>query len=152
MVHDFKNFPELPNGKFDTEYFNSPHKQITEDIMATVVKVHDGDTITLHWDERDFDFPMRVVNIDAPELNEDGGHESRDHLKGFIEGALVQIIIDPDNRVEKWGRLLGDIIHRGMLVSEHQLFTNNAKLFEDRNLDELTNIQKEFNPKRWLTQ
>ncbi len=150
MAHNFKDFPELPNSKFDTDYVNSPHRQIVEDFQATVVKVHDGDTLTVSWTERDFNFPIRIVNIDAKELNEPRGHEQRDFLKGFIEGELVQIIVDPDNRVEKWGRLLADIMHRGLLVSELMLNTNNAVPFDDRKLDELPNIDKEFNPKQWF--
>jgi len=103
------------------EYFNSPHKQITENFMATVVKVHDGDTVTLNWDQRDFNFPLRITNIDAPELNMPGGHAARDYLREFIEGSLVEIIIDPKNRVEKWGRLLGDILVGGFTISENMM-------------------------------
>ena len=37
MVHDFKAFPELTNSQMDLYYWDSPHKQITDDFDAVVV-------------------------------------------------------------------------------------------------------------------
>ena len=51
--HDYKAFPELSNTQMQELQFTSPHVQITEDFTAIVVKVHDGDTITLQTDFRD---------------------------------------------------------------------------------------------------
>ena len=34
MVHDFKQWPELTNGQMAYYYFDSPHKQIGEDLFA----------------------------------------------------------------------------------------------------------------------
>ena len=73
MAHDFKRFPELTNSQMNLYYFDSPHKQITESFTAKVVKVTDGDTIRVKWDERDFTFPIRLSELAAPELNERGG-------------------------------------------------------------------------------
>lgn len=120
MVHDFENFPELSNSQMATEYFNSPHKQITEDFSAECVKVHDGDTITLRWPERDFDFPLRFLDINAPELNE-GGEESRDWLKMKIEGEKVDILISKNKRVGKYGRLLGRVFYNGQDLGQEML-------------------------------
>ena len=47
MVHDFNRFPELTTSQMAESYFESPHKQVSGDFRATVVKVHDGDTITV---------------------------------------------------------------------------------------------------------
>jgi len=73
MAHDFKRFPELTNRQMNLYYFESPHKQITQDFVAKVVKVTDGDTIRVKWEDRDFDFPIRFIDIAAPELDEIGG-------------------------------------------------------------------------------
>jgi len=131
-MHDFKNFPELTPKQMETEYWNSPHKQITENFSATVVKVHDGDTVTVRWKERDFDFPVRLSYINAPELSEMGGDISRDFLKKEILGAYVEVKINPANKVEKWGRLLGDIHKGGLSMSEHMMNTGLATKFEAR--------------------
>jgi endonuclease YncB( thermonuclease family) len=121
MAHDFKKYPELANSQMPFYYFDSPHRQIIEDFNATVIRVKDGDTIQVRWDERDFDFPVRMADIAAPELKEAGGLESAAWLRDEIEGEEVTIVIDQKNRVGKWGRLLGDIIHLGRSMSELSL-------------------------------
>ncbi len=121
MPHDFKRFPELTNSQMGIYYFESPHRQITQDFDAKVVKVTDGDTIRVTWVERDFDFPIRFSNIAAPERDEEGGETSRKWLTGLIMGEEITVRIDPKNRVEKWGRLLGTIIHAGVDINEQSM-------------------------------
>jgi len=133
MPHDFLNFPELTNSQMDLYYFESPHKQITESFSATVVKVHDGDTVTLRWEERNFDFPLRISNIAAPELKETGGKDSQSWLEDILLNEEIQIIINPNKRVEKWGRLLGTILFNGLDVGEESIFANKSTQWEQRN-------------------
>jgi len=121
MAHDFKNYPELTNAQMSLYYFESPHKQITENFTAEVVKVHDGDTIRVKWQERDFDFPVRFGDTAAPELNEAGGKDAQQWLENRILGKVVDIEIDPNNRVEKWGRLLGKVFEGGSDVGEEEI-------------------------------
>jgi len=118
MVHDFKKFPELTNNQMNLYYFDSPHQQIAEDFDARVVGVHDGDTIRVECDFRDFSFPIRFSNIMAAETNEGGGIRARDHLRSLIENAMVEVIINKENRVGKFGRLLAQIKHKGFDVGE----------------------------------
>ena len=127
MAHDFKKFPELTNNQMNLYYFDSPHQQIAEDFDAKVVNVHDGDTIRVEVPFRNFSFPIRMSNLMAPELNEEGGIRSRDALRDMIEGALVEIVINKMNRVGKYGRLLGEVRHRGMDVGEQMKAEGFAK-------------------------
>lgn len=117
MTHDFKLFPELTNSQMAIYYMDSPHRQILENIRAKVVKVTDGDTIRVKWEERDFDFPVRFARVAAPELDEEGGIAAQKFLSERILGEDVDIILTRQ-RVEKWGRLLADIVHLG--VNENQ--------------------------------
>ena len=149
MEHDFKNYPELTNRQIQEDPFRSPHKQITEDFEAVVVKVHDGDTITLRTDFRDFDFPLRSFGIDAPELNE-GGEEAGDWLRNRILGKTVKIMISSSNRVDKYGRLLGSVFHAGMDVGDEELRLGLAVPFENRREGELPNLGRMFSLKQWL--
>ena len=119
--HDFIRFPELTNNQMGMYYFDSPHQQIAEDFDAKVLRVVDGDTVRLETSFRDFDFPLRMSNLLAPELNEAGGIRSRDKLKSIIEGQTVEIIINKNNRVGKWGRLLGEVRHKGFDVGEEMI-------------------------------
>ena len=151
LEHDFVKFPELRSGEeFDTFYFVSPHRQITEDFRATVVKVHDGDTVSLRWNERDFVFPLRLSIINAPELSEEGGHEAKDYLEGRITGHEVDVLINPDNRVEKWGRLLGQVVLNGIDMGEELMNNGMAKPFDRRDEDKLPNLEMDLAVKQWF--
>ena len=118
MRHDFKRFPELTNSQMAFYYFDSPHQQIAEDFWARVIRVIDGDTIRVKCDFRNFDFPVRFSNIMAAELDEENGKESKSWLESKILGEEVEIIVNPKNRVGKWGRLLGRVFHRGFDIGE----------------------------------
>ncbi len=121
MAHDFKKFPELTNSQMQFYYFDSPHKQILDGFIGKVIDVHDGDTIKVMTDFRNFDFPIRMANIQAPELNEEGGIQSREHLKQMIQNQEVYIQIDRTNRVGKFGRLIGNVIFGGDSMSDMML-------------------------------
>ena len=142
--HDFIRFPELTNGQMTEFYFSSPHKQILEDFRCRVVKVTDGDTIRVLWEERDFNFPVRLLNIDAPELNEPKGVESKEWLADRIFEEEVDILIDPDNRVEKWGRLLGEVFHDGMNINEEIIRARKAIKWRDRHNVLLPDFKKQM--------
>ncbi|KKK66066.1 hypothetical protein LCGC14_2967830 [marine sediment metagenome] len=128
--HDFKLFPELTNNQMQFYYFDSPHKQMVEPFDAKVVRVKDGDTIQVTMDDRDFDFPIRLSRIAAPELKERGGLASQKWLAKEIEGEDVQIVLTPQ-RVEKWGRLLAEIYHIGLSLNQQSLEQGYSIKFEE---------------------
>jgi len=149
--HDFKNFPELTNAQLEQLRLISPHPQITEDFQATVTAVHDGDTVTLQTNFRDFTFPLRLSLVDSPELNTGTpGQEARNFLAGFVEGENVTIKINPLNRVGKFGRLLGDIITGGISMSDLMVSSGHAVPFQFRRETELPDLNKTFAVKQWF--
>lgn len=147
--HDYKQFPELTNRQLNEFGFTSPHVQITEDFDATIVKVHDGDTVTLKTDFRDFTFPLRFLDINAPEMNA-GGEEARDWLRGQVLNEDVRIIIDRKNRVGKYGRLLGKVISRGLDIGEAEIRIGLATPF-GQDTGELPKLDKTFRLNQWFT-
>jgi len=147
--HDYKKFPELTNRQIEEFGFSSPHVQITEDFEAQVIRVHDGDTITLLTSLRDFVFPLRFLGIDAPELNA-GGKEAGDSLRGRILDENVTILINKRNRVDKYGRLLGKVFHLGFDVGEEMLRIGLVTTFENRREGDIPNLEKMFSIKQWL--
>lgn len=147
--HDYDKFPELTNAQLEQFQFTSPHPQITENFIATVVRVHDGDTVTLSTTTRDFDFPLRFLDIDAPELNE-GGAEAREYVKNRIEGEKVTVLIDKNQRVGKYGRLLGKIQHNGSIVGEDEIRLGLAKEFGKKDADKIPKIDKTFRLEQWF--
>lgn len=147
--HDYKKFPELTNAQLEVLGFTSPHPQITEDFDGVVVQVHDGDTVTLTTDFRDFAFPLRFLDIDAPELSE-GGEKSRDWLKSQILGQKVRVLINKNKRVGKYGRLLGKIMHGGMIVSDEEMHLGLAKPFGKKDEDKIPKLDKIFRLEQWF--
>lgn len=57
-------------------------------VRAMVVAVHDGDTITVNDGVR-----VRLFGIDAPELAQPGGRESREYLAGLVLRKQVELIV-----------------------------------------------------------
>ena len=128
-MHDFKKFPELTNNQMQFYYWDSPHKQITDGFIGKVVKVTDGDTIRVMTDFRNFDFPIRLRGINAPEMKE-GGAQSKNWLESQILNEEVYIGIDRTNRVGKFGRLIGDVILGGQSMSELSLMLGYSEVFQ----------------------
>ena len=149
MAHNFKDFPELTNTQMQFYYFESPHKQITEDFRAHVENVHDGDTISVSTDFRDFIFPIRFLGIDTKELSE-GGEDAKKWTKKKIEGKDITVLINSENRVGKYGRLLGEIISNGMNINNELIRVGKAVPFTRRNEGKLPNINKDLGIKKWL--
>ena len=149
MEHDFKAFPELTNAQMQELYFESPHKQIVEDFRAEVITVHDGDTITVRTNFRDFDFPIRFAHIDTKELSE-GGVEAGDYMRSQIEGRNIEVIVDAENRVGRYGRLIGEIMFNGINMNDDMIRRGLAVPFERKGEGKLMNIEKELNLKQWF--
>lgn len=143
--HDYEAFPELTNTQLEELQFSSPHVQITDDFRAMVVKVHDGDTVTLRVSFRDFDFPLRLAEIDAPELNS-GGNVARDWLQDKVLGREVTVLIDPSNRVGRYGRLIGSLMYLGMDLGVEMYHLGLVSKFGSKNegfVPELGKIMRE---------
>ena len=147
--HNYNDFPELTNKQIQEFGLESPHKQITEDFRAEVIKVTDGDTIRLRTTFRDFDFPLRFLDIDAPEMNA-GGEVTKAWLQNRIEGKMVDIRINKSNRIDKYGRLLGRVIHQGSDVGEEEMLMGLAIPFIRRREGQLPNMDVVLNIKQWF--
>ena len=145
--HDFKQFPELTNSQMQIYYFESPHKQIVEPFTAKVVKVIDGDTIRVLWDERDFNFPVRFAELAAPEIDERGGLESQSWLESQILDKIVEII-PTKLRVERWGRLLANVLLHNSDMSAESINNGHAVSWKNRNQSEIPNFEEEM--KQWF--
>jgi len=143
MVHDFKRFPELTSSVMNLHYYDSADGQITEDFSAEVVKVIDGDTIKLRWQDRDFDFPLRIINIAAPEKKAVGGKDSQSWLESQLLGKTVNITIKENNRVGKFGRLLGAVQLGGLDMGEASVLAGHSVPWNRRKDGEIPNFKED---------
>jgi endonuclease YncB( thermonuclease family) len=83
------------------------------DIIGMVQKVVDGDTIHLTDDNGKL-YKIRLLGIDAPEMDQSFGIESRQMLVNLIEGKRV--IID-SRKKDKYKRILGKIFYDDMDIN-----------------------------------
>ena len=94
--------------------------------FAKVIKVYDGDTITVasklpFKSSPIYRFSVRLKNIDSPEIKGDSDKEcklaiqSRDALHNLIIGKIIEI---KNNEKDKYGRLLADIYYDNIHINK----------------------------------
>lgn len=86
---------------------------------AKVVKVSDGDTITVLTQNKE-SIKVRLYGIDAPEAKQDFGKVSKEYLSSLIAGKIVEI---KSSGQDRYGRILGTIYAGNTDI--------NAKMVED---------------------
>ena len=87
-----------------------------EVLLGTVIAVHDGDTITLKNESGRK--KIRLAVIDAPELTQPYGVESREALKGAVLDRQVQV---ETTKADKYGRVVGKVVLDGQDINLKQL-------------------------------
>ena len=97
------------------------------DFRGKIVKVHDGDTVTVL--QRDGSLAnVRLANIDAPELMQQGGTASRDRLRDLIYGRDLNVAATPDTT---YGRAVGTLLDRNATnYNLGQVRSGNATAYE----------------------
>lgn len=81
------------------------------DFSGRVVKVADGDTVTVlrTVDGQNTQVRVRLASIDAPEKNQAFGTRSREHLSQMVFGKIVTV---EEQGSDRYGRTIG-VIHIG---------------------------------------
>ena len=125
-----------------------PNISFAEQFDGKVSKVIDGDTI---WVENDnSNIKIRLSYIDAPELRQDYGIESRDFLSNLVLGKNVEI---HSYRRDRYKRVIGEVyIHdknESVFVNAKLLKTGHAWVYKRYrknpyliNLEEYAKINK----------
>jgi endonuclease YncB( thermonuclease family) len=92
-----------------------------DSLTGNVVKVTDGDTITVLVDNQQV--KVRLSEIDAPEHGQDYGEKSKDALADLIFGKEVRVVTHGKDR---YGRTIGHVSNRlgfgGGAAVRRQLF------------------------------
>lgn len=76
---------------------------------GTVTSVHDGDTVTLlakSANGKEQEYKVRLLYIDAPEIAQPHGIESRDWLREQVLGKEVKVRWQTQDR---YGRIVGEV-------------------------------------------
>ena len=118
---------------------------IKETEPARILRVHDGDTVSLSYRGRRY--KVRLIGIDAPELGQrPWGFRSKEHLKELLT-ERVSIEMDVQGR-DKYGRLLAYLRKEdGTLINEAMVEDGYAVLLtippNVKYVDELKEAQTE---------
>ena len=105
---------------------------------AKVIKVYDGDTITVaaklpFTNSPVYRFSVRFRSIDSPEIKGkskkecDMAIQARDALHGLIFGQIVEL---KNNGKEKYGRLLADVYYKDIHVNQWMLDNHYAVKYD----------------------
>ena len=102
-----------------------------------VIKVYDGDTITVaaRLDRRGkiYKFNVRLNRIDAPEMKSNNRDEKIAAIaaKEALSGKILNKCITLDNvSVEKYGRVLADIHYRNLCLNDWMLSEKYAVIYD----------------------
>lgn len=89
---------------------------------GTVVKVADGDTLTVH-DTQGGKHKIRLAYVDAPELKQNYGENSRDALNQLVGNQQVQIVVTD---IDRYQREVAYVYHNQKDVNYRQVELGNA--------------------------
>ncbi len=95
---------------------------ITFSMSGKVIKVADGDTITIQTSNNE-KIKIRLYGIDAPEKKQEYGIKSLDVLKKLSYGKTVDVEVKEKDR---YGRTVGIVFLKGEEVNLKMIETGNA--------------------------
>lgn len=87
-----------------------------EEFNAKVIAVMDGDTVLVLRDGKKI--KVRLVNIDAPESDQEFGKESREALANMVLKKQVHI---NSKAIDSYGRMIAEVSLDGQSVNEEQV-------------------------------
>lgn len=76
------------------------------EITGKVIRVSDGDTISVLDDLDGGNFRIRISGIDAPETKQPFGQKAKQYLSGLIFGKTVSVRFTD---IDRYGRIVGRV-------------------------------------------
>lgn len=101
-----------------------PGIAVATDFAGRVVRVHDGDTLTVLVGRKQI--RVRLVDIDAPELHQAFGRRSRDSLANICAGHEVRV---QEQGRDRYKRTLGRVTCGGVDANAEQVRIGMAWVF-----------------------
>lgn len=115
------------------------------DLQGRVVKVADGDTLTLLTPDKR-QHKIRLNQIDAPESNQPWGKRSKEALITLVANKNVTVKVSGKDR---YGRLLGTPFLQSMDICKEQIKNGNAWVYVQYAKDaQLKNIEAQARKNR----
>ena len=106
------------------------------ELKCTIRSVHDGDSMRVQCPGERRSIPVRMRQIDAPELDQAHGTRARDHLRKLCRLGSTATIHTQGR--DQYGRVLGDVYCDDKSVNEEMVASGSAWIYdryvEDRSL------------------
>jgi endonuclease YncB( thermonuclease family) len=101
-------------------------EKVSSSIKGTVVHISDGDTFIVE-DEQGKRTTVRIHAIDAPELSQEFGKESREALRALIANQQVEV---REHNKDQYRRSVGQVFLDGKDIGLEQVASGNAWHFK----------------------
>ncbi len=125
--------------------------QLAYGLEGKVVGVHDGDTITV-LDSNNAQHKIRLAQIDAPELSQEWGKNSKKALSDLVFGKVV--VVDVES-IDRYGREVAGIFVGNRDICKEQIANGNAwvyvKYAHDKSLAALQAAAQKSKAGLWST-
>lgn len=108
-----------------------PFTAVADQLVGKVVDVHDGDTITVLVNTKQY--KVRLDGIDAPEAKQAFGEVSRKSLAAMVAGKDVTVTW---TEKDHWGRTLGKVSAAGLDANLAQVKAGMAWHFTEYNKEQ----------------
>jgi endonuclease YncB( thermonuclease family) len=95
-------------------------------LEGQVVGVHDGDTITLLM-EGNQQIKVRLAQIDAPELDQAFGQQSKQSLSKMVFNKTIKV---EKETIDKYGRTVGTLFVEGLDANKEQVRLGMAWIYK----------------------
>jgi endonuclease YncB( thermonuclease family) len=122
-----------------------------ETISGKVVRVSDGDTLTILIERKQV--KVRLIEIDAPESKQAFGERSRKSLGEMCAGQLATVRYSAHGKYDKYGRVLGRVECQGLDANAEQVRRGMAWVYDryvtDRSLYALQNYARAAHVGLW---
>lgn len=106
---------------------SSPQLASAETLVGRVLSIHDGDTITVQFESQSKKEKVRLLGLDAPEIDFNGKSQgevaemARSYLKSVLPvNSSIQLEL-PKKGLDSSGRYLGKIIFNGIDINLEML-------------------------------
>ncbi len=102
---------------FSACFVKPPEREI-DLAVAKVVRVSDGDTVTVVFAKNGMKKKIRLATIDAPEFNQRFGIQSRESLRKLVYKKNVRVL---PSAKDKYGRVVAEIFIGDVNINVEQL-------------------------------
>ena len=110
-----------------------------ETLEGQVIKIVDGDTITLQADQEKY--RIRLSEIDTPEINQPWGKEAKSALISKIDNAFITVTVSDTDR---YGRKVGKIWLAARDVNREMVREGHAWVYERYLIDQSLRKDQEY--------